>query len=88
MKINFKEVELFDIEGNVSKADVSQAIGNYIHQNTADIGTMELAKRIYMDGEVELSKEQAAEILSMFVAAQGVRAVVKVALQKLLTWQD
>lgn len=62
MKINFKEIQVRDIEGNIVPFDISKVLGNAIYQKTADLGELELAQNIYKNGEVELSPEQAERI--------------------------
>ena len=54
MKIDFRKIELTDLEGNKSTIDVSQKFANAIYQNTGDIGELELAREMYKNGEVEL----------------------------------
>lgn len=62
MKIDFRKIEVADIEGNKSTIDVSKVLGNVIYQKTADLGELELAQNIYNNGEVELSPEQAESV--------------------------
>jgi hypothetical protein len=44
MKIDFRKIELTDLEGNKSTVDVSKAFGNAIYQNTGDLGEFNLAQ--------------------------------------------
>ena len=62
MKIDFREIQVKDIEGNNSTVDIAKMLGNTIYQKTADLGELELAQQIYKNGEVELSMEQAERI--------------------------
>ena len=62
MRIDFREIEVTDIEGNKSTVDISKALGNAMYQKTADLGELELAQNIYKNGEVELSPEQAKSV--------------------------
>lgn len=62
MKIDFRKIEVTDIEGNKSTIDVSKVLGNVIYQKTADLGELELAQNIYKNGEVELSPEQVKSV--------------------------
>ena len=57
MRIDFREIEVTDIEGNKSTVDISKALGNAMYQKTA-----ELAQNIYKNGEVELSPEQVKSV--------------------------
>ena len=59
MKIDFREIQVKDIEGNNSTVDIAKMLGNAIYQKTADLGELELAQNIYKNGEVEVSPEQA-----------------------------
>ena len=59
MKIDFREIQVKDIEGNNSTVDIAKMLGNAIYQRTADLGELELAQNIYKNGEVEVSPEQA-----------------------------
>ena len=59
MKIDFRKIEVIDIEGNKSTIDVSQKFANAIYQNTGDIGELEIAREMYNNGVVNLTLEQA-----------------------------
>ena len=43
MKIDFREIQVKDIEGNNSTVDIAKMLGNTIYQKTADLGELELA---------------------------------------------
>ena len=58
MKVNFKAITVKDVESNESVRDFSHELGNAIFTGTKDLGELELARGIYKDGEVEISKEQ------------------------------
>ena len=62
MKIDFRNIQVKDIEGNNSTVDIAKMLGNAIYQKTADLGELELAQQIYKNGEVELSTNQAERI--------------------------
>ena len=82
MKIDFRNIQVKDIEGNNSTVDIAKMLGNAIYQRTADLGELELAQNIYKNGEVELSTDQAERIKEYirtnFVA--GVQVAVNEAL--------
>lgn len=59
MKVNFKEVPVKGIDGTVTKTDLSKEVGNAIFSTTKDIGELDLARSIYHDGNVDLTKKQA-----------------------------
>lgn len=67
MKVNFKEIILKDIEGNDVKADFSKQIGNQLYMQGINIEECELGKKIYFDGEVELT-EKDAEVVKRITA--------------------
>ena len=50
MKIDFREIQVKDIEGNNSTVDIAKMLGNAIYQRTADLGELELAQNIYKNG--------------------------------------
>ena len=84
MKIDFREIQVKDIEGNNSTVDIAKMLGmgNAIYQKPADLGELELAQQIYKNGEVEVSPEQ-AESIKKYVST-GFVAFVQVAVNKAL----
>lgn len=52
MKIDFRKIEVKDIEGHKSTVDLSKELGNAIYRKTADLGELETARKIYHDGEI------------------------------------
>lgn len=62
MKVDFRKIQLKDIEGGIVPFDMSKVLGNTIYQKTRDLGELELAQNIYKNGEVELTPEQAERI--------------------------
>ena len=83
MKIDFREIQVKDIEGNNSTVDIAKMLGNVIYQETADLGELELAQQIYKNGEVELSTDQ-AERIKEYVRTNFV-AVVQIAVNEVLS---
>ena len=83
MKIDFREIQVKDIEGNNSTVDIAKMLGNAIYQKTADLGELELAQNIYKNGEVEVSPEQ-AESIKKYVCT-GFVAFVQVAVNETLS---
>ena len=85
-----KETKFFDftkVEMEVSfdekmKGDISQTLGNVIHQNTGDLGLDELARTIYKEGKADIPVmyiPAIVEILKMphsLMAAGGKVAVI------------
>lgn len=83
MKIDFRNIQVKDIEGNNSTVDIAKMLGNTIYQKTADLGELELAQQIYKNGEVELSTNQ-AERIKEYVKTNFV-AVVQIAVNEALS---
>ena len=42
MRIDFRTIEVTDIEGNKSTVDISKALGNAMYQKTAGVGSEHL----------------------------------------------
>lgn len=71
MKIDFKKLIANNIDGNpitvgeeTGYVDISKELGNYIYSKTQDIGELELARSIYLNGEVEIDKKQAIALVA------------------------
>ncbi|WP_071146158.1 hypothetical protein [Bacteroides ihuae] len=65
-KIDFRKIEVKNIEGKKSTVDISKELGNQIYQKTSDLGELELARTIYKDGEIEVDAGHAA-ILNRYI---------------------
>lgn len=71
MKVDFRKVTVKGIDGEVVKNesgeviffDVSKELGQEIYSNTSIIPLSDLAKKIYYDGEVEISEEYAQSVI-------------------------
>ena len=57
-KVDFRQIDVKNIDGGIEKADVSKQLGNVMYMNGQNIEECELGKAIYHDGEVELTKQQ------------------------------
>ena len=66
MKIDFRKIEVTDLEGNKSTFDVSKELGHTIYNNTTDLGKLEFAQEVYKHGEVEVDSEK-AEIIRKYM---------------------
>lgn len=84
MKINFKKIEVTDLEGNKSTLDISKDLGNVIYKQTQDLGELDFAREIYHKGEIELSIDQIA-IVRKYMNSGGFFAFVKEGVEKLLS---
>ena len=82
MEIDFRKIELTNIKGSMRRFAISKELGNTIYQKTADLGELELAQRIYKNGEVELSTDE-AERIKEYVRTNFV-AVVQIAVNEAL----
>lgn len=80
MKINFRDIKTLDIEGKEKVMDISKDLGNTIYLETQDIGELELARKIYLEGEVDLSEEE-VEITRRFLE-KYYKAFIKEAIYK------
>ncbi|WP_212123119.1 hypothetical protein [Bacteroides pyogenes] len=74
-KMNFKALQVKDIEGNNSTLDIAKELGNMIFRQTSDLGELELARRIYKGEDMVLSVEEAG-IVKRYVE-EGFLAFVK-----------
>ena len=81
-KLNFKTIPTRDIEGNLEPRDISKELGNYIYRETSDLGELDLAQRIYKDGEVEVTDEE-IEIIKKYIDS-AYKAFVKKAFEEML----
>ena len=81
-KLNFKAVPTRDIEGNLEPRDISKELGNLIYRETSDLGELDLAQRIYKEGEIEASEEE-IEIVRKYING-GYKAFVKKAFEEML----
>ena len=51
---DFTQVEMEVRFDEMMKVDISQTLGNVIHQNTGDIGLDEVARTIYKEGKADI----------------------------------
>lgn len=82
MKVDFRKVELKDIEGNIELYNLSKELGNAIYKKTADLGELDLAQRIYKEGEVEIDDAE-KEVIKKYVK-QNFLAFVQLAVNEML----
>lgn len=66
-KVDFKKITLKNVEGEEMSVDFSKQLGNQMYMQGQNIEECELGKRMYFDGEVELS-EKNIEVVKRFVA--------------------
>ena len=82
-KVNFKDINIKDINGNEVVADFQQQIGNQLYMQGHDIEECELGKKIYFaEGEVELTDKEADMVRRItacysYVARQAIEEAMK-----------
>ena len=80
---DFTKVEMEVSFDEMTEVDISQTLGNVIHQNTGDLGLDELARTIYKEGKADIPVmyiPAIVEILKMptsLMAAGGKVALIK-----------
>lgn len=58
MIVDFRKIQVENIEGKLQDLDLSKQLGNAIYNQTKDLGEVEMARSMYNEGEVDLKKEQ------------------------------
>lgn len=61
-KVDFRKIEVPNIEGGFDVADVSKQLGNLLYMQGRNVEECELGWNIYHNGEVELTEKQAETI--------------------------
>lgn len=56
--VDFHQIGVKNIEGQIERADVSKQLGNQLYMQGRNIEECELGSDIYHKGQVELSHEQ------------------------------
>lgn len=82
MKIDFRKIEVKGIDGVVTPFDLSKELGNDIYGKTADIGELELARELYLKGEIEVDAAKAIT-LNKYIT-EGYKAFVQEAVSPVL----
>lgn len=67
MKVDFTKIPVENIEGNVEKIDLSKSVGNRIYNECNDIAEADLARSIYREGTVDITREQ-VDIVRKYIA--------------------
>lgn len=79
MEIDFRNLPVRDIEGNLSPRDISKELGNYIYGETSDLGELDIAMRIYKEGCIELTNEEVDKVRKYI--SKGFKAFVQKAFE-------
>lgn len=80
---DFTQVEMEVSFDEMTEVDISQTLGNVIHQNTGDLGLDELARTIYKEGKADIPVGYIPAIVSILkmpqslMAAGGKRALIE-----------
>lgn len=82
MKVDFRQIPVKDIEGNVQQVDMSKALGNQLYMQGKDIVECELGRDIWHNGEVELNDQQAAIVKAAvanyaYIVREGIESLLK-----------
>lgn len=86
MKIDFRKISVLQIDGTKKQMDLSKPVGNLIFEQTGDIGEMDIAKKIYYDGKIDLLPKQ-LESISLIISQAQIKAYLKIALLEALKTQ-
>lgn len=87
MKINFKEIKLYDLDGTeIPKGNLHETVANAVYRQASNspIKTVELAQRIYSGGEIELSPDEVSIIRDAVVNSALIGDFAKVPVLKAL----
>ena len=81
MKVDFRQVPVKDIEGNVQQVDMSKALGNQLYMQGKNIVECELGRDIWHKGEVDLNDQQVAIVKSAvagfaYIAREGIESML------------
>jgi hypothetical protein len=81
MKVDFRQVPVKDIEGNVQQVDMSKALGNQLYMQGKDIVECELGRDIWHKGEVDLNDQQVAIVKAAvagfaYIAREGIESML------------
>lgn len=82
MEIDFRKIEIENLDGSKESFDISKELGNAIFRKTQDLGELELAKHIYRKGAVDLTQEQ-AQVVRNYVEDTFLAFVKEAVLPKL-----
>lgn len=58
MKVNFKNIPIQNLEGEVTNTDISKELAQIIYSDAKEIKDLDLALDIYKNGELELTEDQ------------------------------
>ncbi len=79
MKINFKKIQIQQVDGTTQEVDIANAFSKAIYNSTPSLPIAVAMQEIYKNGEVDLNKEQVKEIRKTMEQI-GATAYIKMAL--------
>lgn len=82
MKIDFRKIELHDIEGNTVVTDISKQLGESMYGKVSHVGVAIAAQDMYRTGEAEINAEIAPQIKEHI--QKNFIALVQIALNPIL----
>ncbi len=78
-KVDFRAIEIENIAGEIEKVDLAKVLGNAMFGQAKTFEVVELARKIWKDGEVELTAED-VKILEEYIPAVIPPIIFKTAL--------
>ena len=80
-KVDFRQIPVKDIEGNIQQLDLSKGLGNQLYMQGKNIVECELGRDIWHNGEVELNDQQVAIVKAAiagyaFIVREGIESVL------------
>lgn len=63
MTIDFTKIKVKDITGEIRELDLSKELGNVIFQTTKDLGELEIARAIYLQGHIDADQKTVEMII-------------------------
>ena len=87
MKINFKDIKVYNLDGTeVPEAKLHETVANAIYRqaSASPIRNVELARRIYSEGELDISTEDIQIVKNAVNNALTIADGAKVAILKAL----
>lgn len=82
MRVDFRKIKVKDLSGNIEYIDISKVFGNFVFNNTTDIEEYDLSKKIYYDGEVDITEKQSKSLVRYADAFE--RVIIREALKQTL----
>ena len=80
--VDFRKIQIMDIEGNAQEADFSKQLGNQLYMQGHDVAECELGRRIYFaTAPVELTDEECSIVRKAiepysYVARQAIEQAI------------